>query len=87
MESLTVLEVIDIAARIGIGSLLALLLFFGNRRVWVYGWTYDAKAEEADYWRGVAERLLNIAETTTEALPPSVTQQPIRPRHGTRSGS
>lgn len=75
-------QLIDLASRLDVVTLLVLIGIAGARAFWVFGWVYRDQVEQTNYWRSVAERLLNIAETTTEALPPIVHE-----RKHTRFGS
>ena len=40
-----------VAVIAAIGSILGTVTAAGVRQMWVFGWTYRAKAVEADFWR------------------------------------
>lgn len=72
-------------AQVGIGALgiLALAIVFligaGTKRfgrLWVFGWTYDAKAKEAEEWKAMALDLLGTTKTVVEAASQNTTMSP-----------
>jgi len=75
---MTVIELIDNASRLGTVALMMLVIYGGAKAIWVFGWVYRDKVDECEYWRGVAERLLNITETTTEAAQPLIEQRRLK---------
>lgn len=35
-------------------------LFLGFKRIWVWGWVYEAKAKECEFWQKTALDLLTV---------------------------
>jgi hypothetical protein len=52
----------------GAGAFVVLLLIIwgGRRRLWVYGWIYDAMEEDRDFWRRQALEGKDIAKDAVE---------------------
>lgn len=58
-------------------TIVALLLAIGGaglKRLWVFGWTYEAKAKESDFWRDlylkgvqITDKALAVAEKKSDA--------------------
>jgi hypothetical protein len=78
-------SIIDVASKLDVVTILVLIGIAGARAFWVFGWVYRDQVDQTTYWRGVAERLLNIAETTTERMPPVVESQRRAGRFGSGS--
>lgn len=51
-------------------GVLAIVIVAGYKRIWVWGWQFDAQQKELDFWRDAAlrgtymtERTVQVAET------------------------
>jgi hypothetical protein len=67
--------------QLGVGGLLLAALFLGARRFWVFGWVHREIVErlekevetmtiDRNYWRDVALRGTNVAETVVRRAKP-----------------
>lgn len=61
-----------VAVIAAIGTILGTVVGAGVRQVWVFGWTYRAKADESDFWRdaflravGQTEQAIRVAKKVT----------------------
>lgn len=65
--------ILDVVSRLGVASLLVLILVGGWRRWWVFSWVYqdlsermDLMRKERDEWKEIALRSANLASTLDE---------------------
>jgi hypothetical protein len=47
--------------------LLLAVVYGGRKRWWVFGWQYEEKSREAEFYRNIAFRTTNVAEAATSA--------------------
>jgi hypothetical protein len=58
-------QIVDYITKGGAVGTLLLIIISGYLGKWVFGWVYQSKAQEADFWKGVALKLLNLTERIT----------------------
>jgi hypothetical protein len=80
VDSVTLGEIVNIASKIGLGSLLIVILYGGARRWWVFGWYYDAKVMECEALQERLDRVAGLTERTVETIETAVRS----PRRGSR---
>jgi hypothetical protein len=59
-------QVLAVIAKGDIAVLLALILFAGSRRWYVWGWVYDDKVREAEDFKAIAKAQTDNAEAITQ---------------------
>lgn len=59
-------QVLDVIAKGDVAVLLALIIFAGARRWWVWGWVYDDKTREAEDFKALAKAQTDNAEAITQ---------------------
>ncbi len=47
---------------------LITLTVLGHRRIWVFGWVYRMKEREAEDWKELTLRLLNVSEKVADKV-------------------
>ncbi len=62
------------SAGFGIGAVI--VLYTGFKRVWIWGWAYDEKAKEAEFWRSIALRGIEAADKGLSVVDKVVTKGP-----------
>lgn len=65
---MTLLELYDFVARGGFPALMAVILWAGSKRVWVWGWQFDHERRRADRFEEIALTNAKIAATTTQVI-------------------
>jgi hypothetical protein len=66
---LTVPDIWSLIDKGGIVAFLLLLMFGGHRRLWVFGWMYEASQKEVEYWRNIALQALDLGLTAVGEKP------------------
>lgn len=60
----------------GLGVAMLAALFFGYKRLWVFGWLYDSVVQERDEWKEMAIRGLQTAADVAQAAKRHTTLTP-----------
>jgi hypothetical protein len=66
-------NILTLISRLGVVSMLVLIVYGGFRRWWVFSWVYqdllerhEKLREDRDNWQQIALRSANLVETMTE---------------------
>lgn len=59
-------QILDVVAKGDVAVLLAIIIFAGSRRWWVWGWVYDDKVREAEDFKAIAKAQTDNAEAITQ---------------------
>jgi hypothetical protein len=72
-------SLLDLITQGGLVALLLIIIYGGAKRLWVFGWVYEALKQERDEWKAaalsgtlLAAKAVESAETAVEAKKPRV---------------
>lgn len=63
-----VAAVTEIAKNITIVGMLIAILWGGKQKWWVFGWVYEAKEKDAEFWRSLSFRQQSATGSAVEGL-------------------
>jgi hypothetical protein len=61
-------QIINLTSKVGLATLLILVIIGGSQGYWVYGSTYKDMVADRDVWKELALKATQVAERTTVKL-------------------